>query len=119
MDTMDHEQHQKRRLDRLRQWRNRPPRDQTLAFLVDHVKAQVVRPHRQVGQLAELWQELVPAEMADRTTLASFTRGILTVHVPDSALLYQLDRLLRGGIEQQLRQRSKTTLRSVRLKVSA
>lgn len=102
----------------MRQWRSRPGRDQTLSFLVDHVKSHVVRPHRQVGQLAELWQELVPAEMVERTTLTSFTRGILTVHVADSATLYQLDRLLRGGIEQQLRQRCNTTLRSVRLKVS-
>lgn len=116
---MSDEQHQQRHLERLREWRNRKPRDQTLAFLVDHVKAQVVRPHRQVGQFAELWQELVPPELAERTSLGSFTRGILTIHVADSATLYQLDRLLRGGVEQQLRQRSRTTLRSVRLKLAA
>ena len=106
-------------LEDLRRWRNRAGRDLTLGGLSEQVQRTVVRPHKQVESLAILWRELVPSDLLDRTALASFARGVLTVEVPDSATLYQMDRLLRGGLERQLRAGCKTTLRKVRCRVAS
>lgn len=106
-----------RRLDRLRGWRNRSPRDTTLKFLSEHVKKTVVKPHQQLGKLVEAFIESVPAPLAERTALVSLSRGVLTVHVADNVTLYEMDRLLRGGLEQQLRKACGVTLRKVKCRV--
>lgn len=108
-----------RKLEQLRRWRNRPPRDLTLSFLPEHFKRSIEKPHQQLGQLVEIWRQWMPARLLERTTLASLQRGVLTVHVPDSATLYELDRLLRGGVEAAIRGQFKATLQKVRLKVVA
>jgi hypothetical protein len=105
-------------LQRLRGWRNRRGRDLTLAGLAEQVNRTVIRPHKQVAGLAVLWRELVPAALLERTALASFARGVLTVEVPDSTTLYEIDRLLRGGLERQLRAASTMPLRRVRCRVA-
>lgn len=107
-----------RRLEKLRAWRNRPQRDLTLGYLADHVKRTVTKPHKQLGQIARLWEQAVPPALADRTALVSLTHGVLTVHVADSSAMYELDRLLRGGVELRLRQSCETTLRKVKCRVA-
>jgi hypothetical protein len=107
----------KTKLDRLRGWRNRAEPDRTLKFVVDHVEKNVVKPHKQLGDLSTAWGRLVPPAIARRATLKGLVRGLLTVHVPDSSTHYELDRLLRGGLEQRLRAACKTTLRKVAVKV--
>ncbi|MDH3582716.1 MAG: DUF721 domain-containing protein, partial [Phycisphaerae bacterium] len=63
------------------------------------------------------WQEHVPPDLTPRTALAGFRRGVLEVHVTDSASLYQVDRLLRGGLQQRLADTCRSPLRKVRLRV--
>ena len=50
----------------------------------------------------ELWTELLPDEIIEHTRLDSLARSVLTVSVDSSARLYELDRLLRSGLEKQL-----------------
>ena len=106
-------------LENLRRWRAPRARDLTLAKLAEQVERTVVKPHRQLGALAVLWRELVPCELLERTALVSFSAGVLTVQVADSSTLYQLDRLLRSGLERQLRSGCKATLRKVRCRAGA
>ncbi len=106
-----------RQIERLRHFRGRREVDSGLGFIVDQFQRQVARPHQQLGQLAEQWQALVPAALAERTRLRSFARGTLSVAVADSATLYQLDRLLRGGLERRLRSAGASALRRVKLQV--
>lgn len=87
------------RIERVRRSRIRPDRDETLGFLVPAFQREVARPHRQLAALAEVWVELVPAEVADRTRLDGLARGVLAVAVDSSATLDTLDRLLRGGLK--------------------
>lgn len=103
----------------LRRWREGEERDLSLEFIGDHVKKKIARPHKQVGQLAALWTQHVPAHLLERTALASMTRGVLTVHVADSAALYELDRLLRAGLERTIKASAPTTLRRIKLTVAA
>ena len=105
-------------LENLRRWRGPRRRDLTLADLPERVERTVLKPHRQLGAVAMLWRELVPGHLLDRTALVSFQRGVLTVELTDSATLYELDRLLRCGLERQLRTACKTTLRRVRCRIA-
>ena len=106
-----------RHLEDLRRWRNPAPRDLTLGKLPGYVESQYAKPHGQVGQLAGIWGELIPEPLAARTALASFSRGVLTVHVADSPALYELDRLLRGGVERRIQRASRAGLRRIKLRV--
>jgi len=90
------------KLQRLRDWRCRRERDQSLSFLPKQFKQQIEKPYRQLSQLVELWQTLVPGDLVEHTRLDSLRRGVLKVSVDSSARLYDLDRLLRQGLERQL-----------------
>ncbi|MBI1368999.1 MAG: DUF721 domain-containing protein [Planctomycetes bacterium] len=104
---------------RLRHWRHRPERDLSLSFINEYVQKQIAKPAAQLGDLGSLWVELVPVHLLPRTQLAKFTRGVLHVTVPDAATNYELDRLLRSGLELTLKQKCKTTLRKIRVSVGA
>jgi hypothetical protein len=106
-------------LDRLRQWRSRPEPDLSLGFLREQFKRRVEKPHKQLAAIVEAWQKFVPAALLNYCRLESLSRGVLTVGVDDSAHLYDLDRLLRQGLEQQVRAAAKgPTLRRVQLRLS-
>ncbi len=90
------------RLARVRRYRVKPEPDLSLGFLADQFKREVERPHRQLGDLAELWNRLVPPHLLEHTRLESFSRAVLRVTVRSSAHLYELDRLLRQGLRKQL-----------------
>jgi hypothetical protein len=106
-------------LDRLRQWRTRPDRDYSLDFFKKVFKREIEKPHKQLAALAELWQQLVPPELASHTRLDSLQRGVLKVSVDSSSCLYELDRMLRSGLENQLIVQHKgPALRRVQLRVA-
>ncbi len=97
-------------------WRERDDRTAQLDDIyAGFFDKRYARPHRQLSQIAEIWSRLVPAPLAEKTALRSLHRGVLTVAVDDSATLYQLDRLLRGGVEQQIKRQSGGALRRIKL----
>ena len=104
-------------LERLRQFKTRPEVDLSLKFMTRQFKQQVAKPFKQLGPLAELWLELVPAKLVEHTKLQSLSRGVLRVVVDSSSIHYELDRLLRRGLEQQLISRHTGSLSRVRLQV--
>lgn len=106
-----------RHIGNLRTWRTRPSRDTSLTFVADLVKRQYVKPHKQLGKVVEVWRQRVPAELQQRTILAGLSRGILNVHAADSPTLYQLDQLLRSGLERELTQTPCVTLRRVKVRL--
>jgi len=108
-----------RYLRRLGRWRGRRPAYTDLRFIQDHFRRDIERPHRQLGQLIELWADALPDELVQRTRLRSFQRGTLNVSVPDSSTRYRLDRLLRGGVEARVRAAFKGNLRAIKVRVEA
>ncbi len=105
-------------LDGLRERRNRKDPDLSLGFMVGQFKREVQKPFEQLGELAEIWGELVPEELAAHTRLAGLTRGVLRVVVGSSGRLYELDRLLRSGVFDDLVTRHKgKAIRRVELKI--
>ena len=105
---------------RLRQWRTRSSPDLSLAFMKPMFKQQVERPYARLHQIAALWQQLVPAELVGHTRLDRLSYGVLHVSVESSTHLYELDRLLRSGLQRQLIVQHKgPALRRVQLRVAA
>ncbi len=103
-------------LERLRSWRVWKGREQGLGdFLPDQFKSQVAKPHQQVKKLSEAWIELVPPNLRQHTRLESFSRGTLKVTVDSASHRYELDRMLRSGLERQLISLVGGKLRRVRL----
>jgi predicted nucleic acid-binding Zn ribbon protein len=88
------------------------PLSQPLAMLMKHTLAKRVR---QVGKLAEVWDEVIPEEIQEHTALESLSRGVLTVRVDSSAHRYQLRMLLSGGLLEEIRSRFGGALSKVRL----
>jgi hypothetical protein len=90
------------RLQRLQRLRNPPERDPTLSFLRNEFKKQIEKPHKQLGAAVTVWAEHVPVDLQAHARLEGLVRGVLRVAVDDSAHLYELDRLLREGLERKL-----------------
>jgi hypothetical protein len=106
-----------RRLELLRRFRVWPQRDLSLGFLTQQFKHQVKRPYRQLAGVSEAWEQLVPADLLMHTRLEGLSRGTLTVIVDSSARLYELDGLLRQGLQTRLIEACRgVSLRRVRLR---
>jgi hypothetical protein len=114
---MDRLAQQDRHLANLRQWRGRSAPDLSLSFVKAFFKQRVERPHKQIGKLAELWREQVPAELVSLTALRSFRRGVLHVQVDHAAARYKLDRALRSGLQRQLQETFGATLKRIKVTV--
>ena len=108
------------RLKRLREHRVWAERDLSLGFLPGQFQREVARPFKQLAPLAELWQQLVPADLARHARLERLKGGVLHVAVDSSAHLYELDRLMRQGLERELVRAAKgAPLRRVKLSLSS
>jgi hypothetical protein len=99
---MEKNEARQKHLDRLRGWRNHGEKDVSMDFLKDFLKQEVERPYKQLHEIAEVWEKLVPAPVVKNTRLESLGRGVLRVVVGSSATLYELDRLLRSGLEREI-----------------
>lgn len=106
-------------LKRLSQWRRTRDRDVSMSFLAPQFQREIARPFQQLRTVIAAWQRLVPARLAAHTRLERLSRGVLHVAVDTSAHLYELDRLLRGGLERQLAvAHGRAGLRRIQLRVA-
>jgi hypothetical protein len=87
---------------------------QPLAILTKHVLA---KRFRQLSDLAAIWDEIIPDEIAEHTALESFCqhRGVLTVMVDSAAHRFQLKMLLDGGLMREIQTRFRGALNKIRL----
>lgn len=106
-------------LERLRKSRSLPSPDLSLGFLAEQFKREVAKPYKQLGDLSELWVQLLPAALAERSRLVGLSRGVLQVEVDSAAVNFEIDRLLRGGLQKRLIQMHKgPAFRKVSIKVA-
>lgn len=106
-----------RQVERLRAWRSRPEWETAIGALVAEKAAQARRSEQRAGSLVDLWESLVPAELAAHTRVTGVRGGTAHVTVDSSSTGYELDRRLRGGLEQELRRAYRGTLVRVRISV--
>ncbi len=105
-------------IERLRTLRTRPARDLSITTLVGDIAERTRKTHKKFGSLIELWEANVPPVLCARTSITGLRGGTMHVAVDSAATSYELDRLLREGLEQTLRSQYRGTLMRVRLKVT-
>jgi hypothetical protein len=68
---------------------------------------------------ADAWIACVPTELSERSRLEGVRSGTLHVVVDGSSSLWELDRLLRCGLEARIRESTNGAVQRVRLRVGA
>jgi hypothetical protein len=107
------------RLEQIRSRRTRRAPQWGIEGVIDGIEKDGRKRQRNLGDLIELWAQLMPPEVAKQTKLQAFRAGVLTVIVETSAARFELDRALRGGLEQELRKRFSGSLVRVKVVVGA
>ncbi len=92
-----------RHIEQLRAWRNRTPQAKAFGDVVPGLQRQLRRTQRQVGEFAEVWNDLVPPPLRDRSRVDFMRSGTARVTAESSAIAFQLDRALRSGLLRELR----------------
>ncbi len=108
-----------RDLQRLRELRQRRPRDVSITSLIESQKRQAGKAQQQIGELAELWAELVPEPLRMRTSLLGMRGGVLHVAADSSSVAFELDRCLRESLLSKLRNRYHSTLMRVKVQLKS
>ena len=99
-------------------WQQRQFRNQfshlsgPMTMLIKHTLA---KRAKQVGALAEIWDEVIPAEIAEHSALDSFHQGVLTVMVDSAPRRFELQTLLTGGLMAEIRSRFTGALNKIRV----
>lgn len=97
-------------------YRRQTQRTQSVGDVVGgFFKSRYETPHKQLGRIAEQWQRLLPDEIVQHTALVGLRRGVLTVTVADSAVLFRLDRMLRESVLADLRSAANARINRVKL----
>ena len=91
-----------KQLEQLRKHRVFKDRDFSLGFMKRKFKVEIEKPFKQISDLVEVWQRMVPEHIEPHTKLESLNRGMLRVVVESNSWLYELDKVLRSGLQQQI-----------------
>lgn len=105
------------RIEQLQAWRGRRIGDPSIAGTVLSLASETSRLQRLLGDITDLWLQLVPPEIVAHTALTALRGGVLHVTADSAAVSFQLDRALRAGLETELRRHYRGTLLRVRLRV--
>ncbi|MBK7403125.1 MAG: DUF721 domain-containing protein [Phycisphaerales bacterium] len=100
-------------IEKVRALRVRAERDLAASGAVGELRDKLEREFKQTGGMGEAWRTAAPSELASRTRVVSFTRGVLTIHAPDAATRYRVEQWLRGGGRQMLSGCAPTTIKRV------
>ncbi len=110
----------------LQKWRQPVVGGRGAAIPTDSIRGDIASIRRGIerraerfGNAGEVWSRLVPEPMRSDTRLAGLSGGTLTVVTGSSATSYSLDRLLRGGLAQQIIAATNGKILQVKLRVGA
>lgn len=105
-------------IERLRELRQKPQRNLSIEGIIRSTAENARKTQKRLGSIINLWEQLVPAELAARTRIQHIRGGTLHVNVDSSSTAYDLDRLLRDGLEGELRSQYRGTLARVRVRIA-
>ena len=103
----------------MRVYRGRPERDLSVAGLAASVERATAQRQRSLGDVIDLWNEVVPARVRDYASIEGLGQGTLTLTVASSSASYELSRALRDGLERMLVDRMPTRIKRVKVRVGA
>ena len=101
---------------KLQEWRGRREPETDIGPLIAQRAVEARRAERRLGSFVDLWEGVIPGELACHTRVTSLRSGVAYVTVDSSSTGYEIDRRLREGLEHQLRQAFGKTL--IRVKIS-
>jgi hypothetical protein len=90
-------------IDRLRTWRTRPDRTSAMTDMVASLHQQWTTVSRRIGDFGDAWEACAPSHLRTSCRIDGMRGGVARVIVSSSAVGFQLDRCLRGGLLQELR----------------
>jgi len=88
------------------------------ADLIAFFKKDIQKKQARFGNVATVWEQLIPSTLVDHTCLETFHAGTLKVLVDSSSHLYELKTVLLSGLEKQILLACKSQgLRKITLKL--
>lgn len=105
----------KEQIDLLRKYRARPERDHSITELVQSFEDRANQAQRKAGSFIDVWSEIVPADLETQSRVIGLRGGVVHVVCQSSAAKFELDRALREGLEQELRNAYSSTLTKVKV----
>lgn len=107
--------HPDSRLHSLRTHRARPQADRSIAEEVARAQKKYQRLAQDGDGIAGAWDRTVPERFRGRAAVVGCTGGVLTIRCRSASDRFGLDRWLRGGGEQAVREAARVTLKRVKL----
>jgi hypothetical protein len=107
--------HSDRRLNSLREHRVRPGVDHSIAGPIARLRATLERQVRDGDDVSAAWDRVVPEHLRGRAAVVGCKGGVLTIRCRSASDRYTLDRWLRGGGEQAVRDAARSMVKRVRL----
>ena len=91
------------RLQKLSAWRAWREPDRSINKDVSIFAKQFVRTEKSIGAASDAWMQLAPLALQKVASVESMRAGTLTLLVESSAAAFEVDRALRGGLENDLK----------------
>jgi hypothetical protein len=106
-------------IEKIRSLRVREGRNLAVGPAVGELHQKYAREIKQTGGIGEAWRTVVPSELAAKTRVQSFQRGVLTIETPDAGTRYLVEQWLRGGGRAMLAGCAPGTVRRVVVRARA
>ena len=91
------------RLARIAPYRRRRDFNPSIGEIVESTRKRAARDEKRFSSFSEAWERLVPSEILACSRLGGTRGSTITIEVESSSAKYELDRLLRTGLEDNLR----------------
>lgn len=88
----------------LRTYRATPTTASTLGPTVAAIAKGLVAQRKKLGAVGEVWPQVVPKEIAEQVRPVGIVRGTLEVQTQTASVRYVLERWLKSGGEERLRE---------------
>ena len=103
----------------MRVYRGRREPDLSVAAMAAALERATAQRQRALGDVIDVWNELVPERVRGYTAVDGLAQGTLTLTVASSSASYELSRVLRDGLERTLVARMPTRIRRIKVRVAA
>lgn len=103
-------------LQQLKDWRGPRSRPSIYQGAITRIQRDARRTNRHLGDFITHWQELLPEKIASGTSVESVRGGTIHVRATNSAIAFEVDRLLREGVLAKLRSACSITVADIKVR---
>lgn len=108
---------QRQNFEQLKAWRGPRERDLSLATTIVSIAKFAKKRQRDLGEVIAAWNALCPAKLGTACTVDSLTNGLLSMTASSAAAGYELSRLLRTGLDEEMKRRFPTRIRRIKVTI--